>query len=137
MEQGQGDGPQYLEEQAAQQQPHRQGCSPRRQILQDEQPCHLTVLQADEDISAKLPAPPGEHEIHDIADQPPHDGDDNGAHQDGDKRQAAHKGGQGPELLGEHQPVESVDQSGGQDDCDEVDQIVPGLPPGIPQGKLT
>ena len=121
MEQGQGDGPQHLEDQVAKEQPQPQGHAAYRQVFQKEQSGHLAGLQADENIGAQLSAASCEHEGGDVVNQPPCDGDDQDAGHNDENGQAFHEGGQGEQLLGEDQSVESVDQGGGQDDSDEID----------------
>ena len=136
MEEREGDGAQGLKEQIARQGPQHQGDAAHGQILQEEEPGDLPVLQADQDIGAQLPAAPGEHEAGGVLDQPADDAHHQDAGQDDNDGHGLHHAGQGKQLLGEHKAVERIDQGGGHDDGDEVDQIILGLPPGVAHGEL-
>ena len=135
--QGQHDGPKDLKHQVSQHHPQHQGNGPYRQILQEKQPGHLPVFQADEEVSPQLPASSGQHEPGDIGHQPAQNQHHRHAGQDNNQGQAGELGGQFRYLPGEHQPIERVHQRRGNDNGDKIDQVIPGLPPGIAPGEVT
>ena len=135
--QGQHNGPKDLKHQVSQHHPQHQGNGPYRQILQEKQPGHLPVFQADEEVSPQLPASSGQHEPGDIGHQPAQNQHHRHAGQDNNQGQAGELGGQFRYLPGEHQPIERVHQRRGNDNGDKIDQVIPGLPPGIAPGEVT
>ena len=136
LEQGQGHRPEGLVEQSAQGGPQRQSAASHGQVFQKKQPGHLSVLQADEQVGAQLPAPAQEHEFGGIGHQPAEDAHHNHSRQGDHYGQHLHGFGQGLDLLGEGQGVEGVEQGGGHDHRDEIDQIVLCLALGVAQGEL-
>ena len=100
-EEGQQDGPQSLVEHVPQDEAQRQGTAPHRQVLQEEEPGYLFVLQTDKQVGPKLPAPAQEHELCGIGYQPAKDAHhDRGGHSN-HQGQHIHPLGQSFDLLGE------------------------------------
>ena len=136
LEQGEGQGPEGLVEQPAQDRPQRQGAAPHGQVFQKKQPGHLPVLQADEQVGAQFPAPAQEHELCGVGHQPAEDAHHHHRGQSNHERQHLHGLSQGADFSGEGEGVEGVEQGGGHDYRDKVDQIVLGLALGVAQGEL-
>ena len=136
LEQRQYHGPEYLIEQSAQDNPQCQGAAPHCQIFQKEQPGHLLILKAGEQIGSQFPAPAQEHELCGIGCQPAkhthHYDGGHGNHQ----RKHIHPPGQCSDLSGKGQGVKGVEQGGGHNYRDKVDQVVFCLSSGISEGKL-
>ncbi len=136
LKQGERQGPEGLVEQPAQNGAQCQGAAPHGQVFQEKQPGHLPVLQADEQVGPQLRAPAQKHELGGVGHQPAEDTHHHHRGQGDHEGQHLHPLGQGLDLLGEGEGIEGVEQGGGHDHRDEVDQIVLCLPLCVAGGQL-